>query len=249
MMRYSGQRVFVTGGAGVIGDTLVRALHAEGANVLVGDLKPRPSDWPGDIAYRQGDLNDLQAWELAAFAPTVIFHLAATFERSVETFEFWDENFRHNLRLSHHLGGLMRGCAGLRRVVFASSYLVYDPDTYIFDHPADAPVILSEEHRIQPRNLCGGAKLIHELELSFLQHFDQTQFTAAAARIFRSYGRGSRDVISRWVRAALKGEPIDVFNPEGLFDYVYADDVAEGLLRLGLSDHVGALNLTRGRAR
>ena len=248
-MRFSNERVFVSGGAGVIGDTLVRALHAEGASILVGDLKPRPHDWPGEIAYRQGDLNEMQGWELQAFGPTIVFHLAATFERSVESFEFWDENFRHNLALSHHLGGLMRNCPGLRRVVFASSYLVYDPETYIFDHPQNAPVNLTEDHWIQPRNLCGGAKLIHELELSFLGHFEQTRFTAAAARIFRSYGRGSRDVISRWVRAGLAGESIEVFNPEGLFDYVYADDLAEGLLRLSLSGATGALNLSRGRAR
>lgn len=248
-MRFSNERVFVSGGAGVIGDTLVRALNAEGATILVGDLKPRPVEWPGGIIYRQGDLNDMRPWELQAFGPTIVFHLAATFERSVESLEFWDENFRHNLALSHHLGGLMRDCPSLRRVVFASSYLVYDPETYIFDHPQNAPVRLSEDHRIQPRNLCGGAKLIHELELAFLGHFEQTRFTAAAARIFRSYGRGSRDVISRWVRASLAGQPIEVFNPEGLFDYVYADDIAEGLLRLALSEATGALNLTRGRAR
>src|SRR5690606_23420954 len=212
LMRFSNERVFVSGGAGVIGDTLVRALNAEGATILVGDLKPRPAEWPGGIIYRQGDLNDMRPWELQAFGPTIVFHLAATFERSVESLEFWDENFRHNLALSHHLGGLMRDCPSLRRVVFASSYLVYDPETYIFDHPQNAPVRLSEDHRIQPRNLCGGAKLIHELELAFLGHFEQTRFTAAAARIFRSYGRGSRDVISRWVRASLAGQPIEVFN-------------------------------------
>jgi len=248
-MRLSGERVFVSGGAGVIGDTLVRALHAEGAEILVGDLKPRPAGWPGDIGYRQGDLNDLDAWELRAFDPTIVFHLAATFERSVETYGFWEENFHHNLRLSHHLGGLLRDLPALRRVVFASSYLIYDPETYIFDCPADRPVVLGEDHPIRPRNLCGGAKLMHELELSFLGAFEQTRFTAANARIFRSYGRGSRDVISRWVRAGLGGQPIDLYNPEGLFDYVYADDVAEGLLRLGLSDVAATVNLGRGRAR
>ena len=55
----TGQRVFVTGGAGVIGLELVPKLVAEGAEVLVGDLKPRPSAFSAKVRYREGDLNDL----------------------------------------------------------------------------------------------------------------------------------------------------------------------------------------------
>jgi nucleoside-diphosphate-sugar epimerase len=75
-------------------------------------------------------------------------------------------------------------------------------------------------------------------------------FRAAHARIFRSYGRGSRDVVSRWVRAALAGEEIEVYHPENQFDYVFAGDVAEGLLRMVRSPAAeGAINLASGTAR
>ena len=35
---------------------------------------PTPDgDWPGEIVYRQGDLNDMQLWELQAFGPKIVW--------------------------------------------------------------------------------------------------------------------------------------------------------------------------------
>jgi nucleoside-diphosphate-sugar epimerase len=69
-------------------------------------------------------------------------------------------------------------------------------------------------------------------------------------RIFRVYGRGSRDVVSRWVRAALAGETVDLYHPENRFDYVFSGDVAEALMRLATAPEAGgAINLGSGRAR
>lgn len=242
------QRVFISGGAGVIGRELVPLLVAAGHEVWVGDLKPRPAEFGPEVRYRQGDLNAMTAAEWGAMAPQVFIHLAATFERSTETWGFWDENFLHNVRLSHHLMTLARDHAALQRVVFASSYLIYDPKLYQFDHPAAHATALHEEAPILPRNLTGMAKLAHEIELRYLDGFCQQRFSTVCARIFRGFGRGSRDVVSRWVRALLAGEPITVFRDEGLFDYVYAADTAEGLLRLASSGATGIVNLGTGHA-
>ncbi len=241
-------RVFVSGGAGVIGREMVARLVARGADVLVGDLQPRPDSFPAQVRYRRGDLNTMTRGELEAFAPEVFFHLAATFERSVETYEFWDENFWHNVRLSHHLMTLARELPSLRRVVFASSYLIYEPSLYQFAEARAAAVPLREDLPIQPRNLTGMAKLAHEIELRYLRGFHSDRFTSASARIYRGYGRGSRDVISRWVRDLLAGKTIKVYRPEGIFDYMYAADSAEGLIRLAATDSVtGVINLGTGR--
>ena len=248
MMR--GERVFVTGGAGVIGCELVPRLVSAGAHVLVGDLKPRPQHFPVEVLYRQGDLNHMQPWEWDEFAPTVLIHLAATFERSNECWEFWEESFQHNVRLSHHLMTAARDVPSLHRVVFASSYLVYDRALYEFDEPQHAPRMLRESDPIRPRNLTGMAKLSHEMELRFLSAFLSERISIACARIYRGYGRNSRCVISRWVRAALKGEELIVYRPEGMFDYIYAADSAEGLLRLAARrDVTGVLNLGSGCSR
>lgn len=241
-------RVFVSGGAGVIGREMIPKLVARGLTVMVGDLKLRPT-FPAEVHYRQGDLNTFTEGELAAFAPDCFVHLAATFERSTETYGFWEENFWHNVRLSHHLMTVAKDLPSLKRVVFASSYLIYDPSLYQFASPQAAARALNENDPILPRNLTGMAKLAHEIELRFLDDFRAEAFTTACARIYRGYGCNSRDVISRWIRALLKGEPITVYRPEGLFDYIYAKDTAEGLIRLALSNVTGIINLGTGRAR
>lgn len=243
------KRVFVSGGAGVIGTALVQSLIDEGADVFVGDLKPCPQRWLGKVRYRQGDLNAITAQELEIFDPEIFFHLAATFERSEESGPFLEENFHHNVKLSHHLINCLKGAPSLKRVIFASSYLIYDPTLYLFDEPQDHVAILSENSPIYPRNICGAAKLFHELELRFLEHFLSDQVSFASARIFRVYGYRSRDVIVRWIRAALRNEPLTVYRPEGTFDYVFADDVADGLLRLAKTEYQGIVNIGSGQSR
>jgi carbamoyl-phosphate synthase large subunit len=246
---WTNKRVFISGGNGVIGRELVEMLHKQGAVIFVGDLKPFSADLPSNILYRQGDLNYVTPQEILGFKPEYFFHLAATFERSVETYEFWEENFWHNVKLSNHLMSIMKECPTLKRVIFASSYLIYEQSLYQFDKPQDEAYRLCESDGISPRNLTGMAKLMHEVELGFLHKFNQERFSVVTPRIFRVYGKGSRDVISRWSRMLLSGETINVYGQEGMFDYIYAGDVAEGLVRLAASSVQGAVNLGKDHAR
>lgn len=243
------KRVFISGGAGVIGREIVSRLVAKGAIVMVGDLEEMPNCFPNNVIYRQGDLNYITQQELNSFNPEIFFHLAATFERSIETYEHWEENFWHNIRLSNHIMTLMRNVPNLKRVVYASSYLIYDKELYNFDAPRDKSIKLIETDPISPRNLTGLAKLAHEMELEFLSHFKSDKFTSICARIFRGYGKNSRDVISRWIRDLLNNKKISVYNQDGYFDYMYAGDSAEGLIRLSNINESGIVNLGTGRSR
>lgn len=245
MYNLKGKKIFVSGGAGVIGCELVIKLHKRGAVLFVGDLKPRPKEWPQNIKYFQGDLNYLSKGEVDKFGPEVFIHLAATFERSTESYEFWNENYWHNVNLSHHLLDIIKDGRRLKKIVFASSYLIYAKRLYSFKRPQGTPYRLSEEDPISPRNLTGSAKLNHEIELEFLKGF-RSDIKIVLARIYRGYGRGSRDVISRWVRAALLGKAIQVFHKENIFDYIFAEDTAEGLIRLTESSYSGIVNLGTG---
>lgn len=246
----SNNRIFVSGGAGVIGNELVPKLYEQGYTVLVGDLKSKPNDWNPEIMYRQGDLNYITREELELFNPDVFIHLAATFERSTESYNFWEENFHHNIKLSNHLMTLLKDQPSLKRVIFASSYLIYDPKLYSFDAPREKAVRLKETDPILPRNLTGSAKLNHEIELRFLNDFKSNNFSTVCARIFRGYGRGSRCVVSRWVRDCIKENELTVFRKEGIFDFIFAEDTANGLIHLMQNDNIsGVINLGNDKAR
>ena len=249
MLNLNGKRVFISGGAGVIGRELVQLLIADGAIVMVGDLVQIPENYPKQVMYRRGDLNYITQQELDSFNPEVFFHLAATFERSTESYEHWEETFWHNIRLSNYLMTLMRNVAGIKRVVSASSYLIYNKELYIFDQPQSKAIRLKESDPINPRNLTGLAKLAHEIELDFLSKTKSDKFTSISARIYRGYGKNSRDVISRWVRDLLDNKKIAVYKQEGWFDYMYAGDTSKGLYKLACIDAVGIVNLGTGRSR
>ena len=77
-----GRRVFVSGGAGVIGLELVPKLVERGAEVLVGDLKPRPQGFAAEVRYRQGDLNTLTQADAVARNHAILERMEAALEKS-----------------------------------------------------------------------------------------------------------------------------------------------------------------------
>jgi carbamoyl-phosphate synthase large subunit len=242
-------RVFVSGGAGVIGRHLIPILIKMGHTIVVGDLQKRPIEFPPEVIYLEGDLNSLTVRQFNELQPEVLIHLAATFERSHESASFWSENFTNNVLLSNHLMSLAKSCFCLKRTLFASSYLVYDPTEYIYPSKTRIPNSLGAGTRLKPRNLIGAAKLYHENELDFLRKSGSVRFSIVVPRIYRGYGLGSRDVISRWVRSALKGERITVFDAEGSFDYIYCKDSARAIYELAFeTSYQGTLDLGTGRS-
>src|SRR3990167_11539403 len=228
------KKVLVTGGAGVIGRVLVRKLEDLGASIVSMDLKPiifeKAASWTGDI----GEIDKFGEFQ-------TIFHLAASFQRTEIGLDFFDENFNNNALLSHKLLSLRNNW---EKFIFASSYLVYDPLLYLWDDTH----FLKESDGISPRNIVGAAKYYTENELDFV--CQDEKMSGVSARIFRVYGRGSKDIISRVVQKALRGETIEVYGENARFDYIFADDVAEGLIKLAEVDFpTTAVNLGTGKGK
>jgi len=73
------KRIFVTGGAGVIGKALVNLLLDLGSDVFVGDLKSCPSIWNNRLKYWQGDLNEIDRSIIESFDPQIIFSSGGNF--------------------------------------------------------------------------------------------------------------------------------------------------------------------------
>lgn len=250
--------VFVTGGAGLIGsDLIINLSKLDIKRLICVDLKDKPNKFNDiDMEYIKGDVNDLDVEYVKGFDPNIIFHLAATFERTTESMEFWEESFNNNVRLSNHIGTICKNLKNLERVIFTSSYLIYNSDLYTFYEPQTNPVIITEDTPIYPRNICGAAKLLHEIELNFFSHFEDIKFTSITPRIFRVYGPGEcgrlgGTIINRWINSLLDEEekPLTVFAKEGIFDYIYSEDIAFGLILLAASEHKGVINLGKGDGR
>ena len=242
---FKNKNILITGGSGIIGTELILKLVGLGANVRCVDFADLPEELAAaPIEFYKLDLATPGAQFLFRYSPDYVFHLAADFERSTESYEFWDSNFKNNVLASRHTLEQIVKCESLKKIIFASSYLIYDKNLY--SSPATQVTYLNEDSPINPRNLCGVAKLQTEVDLRFLAEFKN--FEVASARIFRVYGRGSRDVVSRWIRSALRGDSIEVFSPQNVFDYIYAGDVADGLLQLCESPTLSQIyNLGSGR--
>jgi len=97
--------------------------------------------------------------------PDFIFHLAATFERTEEDLNFWQLNYQNELKLNHLTFDAAKECTNLQKFIFASSYLIYDPKLYLVKDSKQTTAPLKETDNINPRNLCGAAKLYAEKEL------------------------------------------------------------------------------------
>ena len=130
-MSFKGKKVLVTGGSGVIGRELLRYLIDEGAEILSVDRVDLPEgDW-NNIKSLKLDLAEDNLDELVKFNPEIIFHLAAAFERSEESPEFWNVNWHDNIIVSHRVLDAAKDMSALDTFVFASSYLLYNTSLYI----------------------------------------------------------------------------------------------------------------------
>ena len=232
---WSGKKVLVTGGAGVIGRVLVQKLEGRGAKVVSIDREPAKFEKATHYT------DNVLGYMLTCEEQQIVFHLAASFGRTEIEQGFFNENFYNNVGLSHTL---LSCDHHWERFIFASSYLVYDPLLYLWDDTH----FLKESDRISPRNIVGAAKYYTENELDFV--CQDEKMSGVSARIFRVYGRGSKDIISRVVQKALRGETIEVYGENARFDYIFADDVAEGLIKLAEVDFpTTAVNLGTGKGK
>ncbi|CAL9498087.1 ADP-L-glycero-D-manno-heptose-6-epimerase [Actinosynnema sp. ALI-1.44] len=115
------KKYLITGGRGYLGSVLTRRLHRSGSAVVVVDngLVGGPElDLPR-VAYVEGDVRDVGAWESALDGVDAVVHLAAIVGDGacgVDTDTAWEVNYLGTIRVAE-------ACrrAGVRSLVFAST--------------------------------------------------------------------------------------------------------------------------------
>lgn len=221
-------KILVTGSDGQIGSELVKLLDKH--DVLRIDRKSGH------------DLNTLETQDkIVDFAPDATIHLAASFERVLESKEFIHQNFVDNILATESMLSAIGGC---KYILFASSYLVYDPSMYM-DY--SVPVHLYEKMSVRPRNLCGASKLYNERLIdTWCEH---NGATASHARIFRVYSNQSKTFINLFAKLKQVSGVANVWNGNGMFDFIHARDVAMALYEMLDGKVSGVFNVGSGVAR
>jgi nucleoside-diphosphate-sugar epimerase len=196
--------VVVTGASGFIGGALCARLESSGVRVM----KPRRGE------------------PLPRAADAVCVHLAANNEQAAVA-ERFEEVLKAELDLARRVLD-----AGYRRVVFASSAVVYGDG-------AQEP--RREDSALAPASAYGRIKRDVEALFASGPH--------AVARISNVYGPGmsKANVFSRILEQLGEGESVRMRELRSVRDYVFVSDVAEALTALAAADASGVFNVSTGR--
>lgn len=227
--------VAVTGGAGFVGQHLVRRLFELGAKVRVVDLTEHTVPDLAGVEHVRADLRIYSEAVSALRDADLVFHLAgnASGTLSVEDPRL---DFELNALVTSNVGNATLE-VGVRKLVYLSSAIVYGTPQ---DHP------ISEQHPTHPFLPYGASKLSGELALRCLH--DARGLPLVIGRSFVIYGPGedprrAGGEVSQFLRWHLNGLPIPVVGDvdRKTRDFIHVHDLVSALLLLadrGASGHV-----------
>lgn len=219
--------VLVTGSTGFIGYHLTHRLCREGARVtaLVRDIDRlgRLEPLRHQLNLWEGDLSASSFTAASDDAPQYVFHLAAAnVDRPLDD---WSGAIDANITGT---ANLLQWCsrdeqsAALKAFVYTGTPFEYGPS----DEPR------GEDDALRPPNFYAASKASGWL---FCQAFAELhELPIVGARPFLTYGpdQGTKRLIPAVIIAALQEREIPLTGGKQLRDFIYIDDVVDGLLRV-----------------
>jgi dihydroflavonol-4-reductase len=212
-------RAFVTGGTGFIGKQLVRKLRARGDEVVA--LVRTPSKATDlDVEAVEGDLSNEDAIKRGVEGCDAVFHVGATYKVGIPKDEheaMYDANVRGTERVIDAATE-----AGVKRIVYVSTGNVYGNTR--------GQVVDESYVRPQPPD--------------FLSYYDETKYKAHQAALERIakgapvvivqpggvYGPDDPSELGNMIDQARTGKLKLRLFPEAGFNFIFVDDVADGIL-------------------
>lgn len=219
-------KVLVTGGAGFIGSSLVRALLQAGHEVRVVDnfatgYRHNLDSVATDVELVEGDLTSYERAHAAIKGVEVVYHLAAlpSVPRSVQ-----DPLTTNAVNVNGTLNVLL--CArdeGVRRVVYSSSSSVYGntPELPKTEATLPQPLAPYAVAKLAGENYCRAFSQVYDLETVSLRYFNvfgprqdpNSQYSA---------------VIPRFITAMMDGGVLEVHGDgEQTRDFTFVRNVVE----------------------
>ena len=224
-----GTRVLLTGGTGFIGRHLLARLAAAGVEIHSTTRGAAPADLPG--SWHSLNWADPAAVDalVEKVRPEVVFHLASHVAGSRDL-ALVLPTFLGNLASTVYLMTALVRQGGCRRFVQAGS----------LEEPEEAEATPASPYAAAKAGAAGYVRMFHSLY----------GLPIVIARLFMVYGPGPQDekkLVPYTIQSLLRGETPSFSSGVRPVDWVYVDDVAEGLLRLGAAEGVEGKRVDLGR--
>lgn len=255
------KRVVVTGGAGFVGNFVVRELLAAGYEVVIYDsfiayLTPNRNSEKVDFTVRLQDIfdkvkiirgntldKDFLRRQLNSVKPDVIIHMAAM-PLAALAIEHTEEAFHSILTSTQNILEVLRDFGQLCRFVYISSSMVYGDFV--------TPEVDEEDHPKNPKDVYGAFKLAGEIIVkAYARNYGIDTVICRPSAVYGPYDANAR-VIRKFIGSAMRGEPL-VLDGDGSMklDFTHVEDCARTIALCAMSPQAKGqtFNVTRGEGR
>jgi nucleoside-diphosphate-sugar epimerase len=225
------KKVLITGASGFVGSHLCRVLGNKGAEIFAVSRSERSSNYDY-LNWWQVDLGNIEQVRKLVFTtqPDIVFHLASI-ATGRHGLEFVLPMFHGNLTSTVNLLTAATEFGGCHRIVLASS--LEEPEL--------------NELAAVPYSPYGAAKWASS---TYGRMFHKLyQAPVAIARLFMIYGPAQPDInklVPYVILSLLKGEAPKISSGIREIDWIYIDDVVNGLLALAQVPNVAGCTVDLG---
>ena len=245
---YSGARVLITGGLGLIGSAIARRLVALGAEVLLVDSMipeyganaANISDIRDRVVVNVADIRGGSALRHLLTGQDFLFNLAAQTSH-LDSMAAPADDLAINCTAQLEL---LETCRSINPGVV----IVHAGTRQIYGRPHYLPV--DERHPLRPIDVNGVNKMAGEAY--HLLYHDVYGIKSRSLRLTNVYGPGMRIKDARqtflgiWLRRVIEGEPFEVWGGEQRRDLLYVDDAADAFLYAAVTPQAEGLALNVG---